>query len=291
MATQHRGSIDLKSGVTVLTLVKGRAAHLARLIEGLRRSEVLPLEVIVVDMDGGWVAPVVPFPIRIISMVKTGLPLAAARNAAARAANSDCLLFLDVDCIPMQRLLGVIDRHIAETAALVCVDVRYLGAAQFQEPWTDIALWRMAHPHPARVFPEQGLRLEPNYGLFWSLAFAIRRPQFFDLGGFDETFTGYGAEDTDFGFRAEAAGIPLMFLGGSGAVHQHHAVFDPPFQHFSDIVQNARRFHDKWRTWPMLGWLQLFAARGLIDFCVDHIEIIRLPTPAEVRDAQVRRPF
>jgi hypothetical protein len=41
----------------------------------------------------------------------------------------------------------------------------------------------------------------------------------------------------------------------------------------------------------MLGWLQLFAARGLIDLCVDHIGIIRLPTPTEVREAQVQRPF
>jgi glycosyltransferase involved in cell wall biosynthesis len=36
------------TGVSVLTLVKNREPHLARLIEGLRRSEKRPAELIIV---------------------------------------------------------------------------------------------------------------------------------------------------------------------------------------------------------------------------------------------------
>lgn len=281
----------MSANVSVLTLVKGRAEHLARLIEGLRHSEEMPLELIVVDMGGDWVAPAVNFPIRILSMAHSGLPLAAARNAAAEAAASEFLLFLDVDCIPMQPLVGAIGRELRGTAALTCVEVRYLAPGQLQDRWTRQSLWSSATSHPVRHFPKRGRRREDNYGLFWSLAFALRRSQFRALGGFDEGFTGYGGEDTDFGFRAGAAGIPLVFLGGEGAVHQHHAVFDPPLQHFVDIVQNARRFHDKWRTWPMIGWLEQFADLGLIRFGAEYIEVIRRPTPAEVSSARVQRPF
>ncbi len=281
----------MRSGVSVLTLVKGRAEHLARLIEGLRHSEEMPRELIVVDMGGDWVAPAASFPIHVISMTNAGLPLSAARNAAANAAVSDSLLFLDVDCIPLQSLTRAIAGELPETAALVCMEVRYLAAGQLQDRSSVGSLWRIAQPHPLRAFPERGLRREANYGLFWSLAFAIRRSHFMELGGFDEAFTGYGGEDTDLGFRAEAAGIPLMFLGGEGAVHQHHPIYDPPLQHFADIVRNARRFHAKWRIWPMLGWLEQFAGRGLIRFRAEDIQIVRQPTPVEIRTARVERPF
>jgi GT2 family glycosyltransferase len=217
--------------------------------------------------------------------------LAAARNAAANAARADSLLFLDVDCIPMPRLVGTIRRRITETGALICAEVRYLNGGPLPYDWCAEAMWRMAHSHPVRCFPIQGLRRELNYGLFWSLAFALARSTYFAVGGFDEGFTGYGAEDTDFGFRAEAAGIPMMFLGGVGAIHQHHDVFDPPLQHFDDIVQNAQRFHSRWRSWPMRGWLDAFAERGLIHFNHDEVTIIRRPTPAEVDAARVQRPF
>jgi len=281
----------MRSGVSVLTLAKGRAEFLIRLIEGLRHSEVMPAELIVIDMDGDWVAPAATFPIRVIPMGNSGLPLAAARNAAAQAAVSESLFFLDVDCIPMPSVVGAIGHELAEMAALICVEVRYLAPGQSPDRLTEQSLWRIAQPHPVRAFPERGSRRERNYGLFWSLAFAIRRSQFLTLGGFDEGFTGYGAEDTDFGFRAEAAGVPLMFHGGEGAVHQHHAVFDPPLQHFADIVRNARRFYGKWRIWPMMGWLEQFAGRGLIRLGAEDIEIKRQPTPAEVLAARVERPF
>jgi glycosyltransferase involved in cell wall biosynthesis len=291
MAHHDRRSIEVKPSVSVLTLVKGRIGHLDRLIEGLRQSETPPGELIVVDMDGDWVAPTTSYPIRVLVMRRPGLPLAAARNAAATAAASDLLLFLDVDCIPMPRLAGLANRELNRLDALICAEVRYLAAGQPGDGDTASLLWGVAQSHPLRRFPDEGLRPEPNYGLFWSLAFALRRKTFFELGAFDEGFTGYGAEDTDFGFRSEAAGIPLMFLGGAGVLHQHHAVFDPPLQHFTDIVRNARRFHAKWGMWPMRGWLDAFAARGLICLGADEVQIIRLPTADEVLAAALARPF
>jgi len=65
--------------------------------------------------------------------------------------------------------------------------------------------------------------------------------------GFDEAFAGYGAEDTDFGFRAREADLPLVYMGGPGASHQFHDTFDPPLHHFQDIIRNARMFREKWK--------------------------------------------
>jgi hypothetical protein len=278
--------------VSVLTLVKGRHDHLERLIEGLRRSDVAPLELVIVNMDArNNTMPQADFPIRTLSMPSTGLPLARARNAAAAAASGEVLLFLDVDCIPMRTLIGMMAAHVTRTSDLYCAEVKYLGPGDIATDWRETDLLQRAFPHPARAFPEHGVRAETNAGLFWSLLFGMRRSAFAKIGGFDEDFVGYGAEDTDFGFRAKRAGMTLYFLGGTGAVHQHHDVYDPPLQHFSDIVRNAILFHQKWLVWPMEGWLHRFEALGLINWQRESLCITRAPTVSEILDAKVERCF
>jgi len=179
----------------------------------------------------------------------------------------------------MKRQLGVND-------ALVCAQAFYLGAADARSDWTEEALKRCTRPHPARSFPLAGTREEPNAGLFWSLVFGIHRDRFNELGGFDEAFTGYGGEDTDFGYRAKHAGVSLIFMGGPGAFHQHHIVFDPPLQHVEDIVRNARLFRERWGVWPMEGWLDAFARAGLVTWSGDLLALLRLPTAREVASAR-----
>lgn len=274
---------------SVLTIVRNRAGHLAQLVEGLRRSDAPPHELIVVDM--GSAVPVTVedtvFPCRIDRLDCEGLPLAAARNAAARAAKGDTLLFLDVDCIPMRGLIAAMTDVLANEDALVCAQVRYLGRYDARSDWEEADLLARSSGHPARRFPASGLHRIENAGLFWSLVFGIRRERYAGLGGFDEAFTGYGAEDTDFGFRAKASRVPLLFMGGPGAFHQHHDVFDPPLRHFDDILRNACTFYAKWGRWPMEGWLSAFAHLGLVEWDEQHLTKLRDPTKNEIAGALV----
>jgi hypothetical protein len=198
------------------------------------------------------------------------------------------LLYLDVDCIPAADLVPVLEGALTRHDALICCPVRYLPAGAVCDGWREDGLRRAGLLHPARNFPQEGVAEVDNPGLFWSLAFAIRSATFDRAGGFDESFTGYGAEDTDFAFRARAAGIPLLFAGGTCAFHQHHGGYDPPLQHFADIVANARRFHARHGLWPMDGWLDAFAARGLI--ATDRgndIRVLRSPTPDDIASARL----
>lgn len=275
--------------LSVLTIVKNRPLHLAQLVEGLRRSAVQPDELIIVDMASTPAIGVdqAPFPVQILRLDGPGLPLAAARNAAARAARGDTLLFLDVDCIPMRALTGAITQCLTEHDALICAEIRYLGPDDARNEWEEDDLLSRAQGHPVRYFPTDGVRREDNAGLFWSLAFGLHRRRFLDLGGFDEAFTGYGAEDTDFGFRAREAGLPLLFMGGAGAFHQYHDVFDPPLQHLEDIVRNAALFRARWKIWPMEGWLDAFEKAGLIIRRGDRIDLLRRPSDLEIKRARI----
>lgn len=275
--------------ISVLTIVRNRAGHLAQLIEGLRRSDHYPDELIIVDMNSSPPVGIddLPFANKLIRLSTGGLPLAAARNAAAAVATGDHLLFLDVDCIAMRGLVGAMTRTLSQQDALICAEVRYLGPDDARSNWEEADLLVHARGHPVRDFPVSGLRQVDNPGLFWSLVFGIRRSRFDALGGFDQRFTGYGAEDTDFGFGAERAGLPLLFMGGPGAFHQHHPGFDPPLQHFHDIVRNAQVFYEKWGVWPMYGWLSAFAKAGLIEWDEKLLAIKRAPTGEEIQAAMV----
>lgn len=273
--------------LSVLTLVKNREPHLVQLVEGLRRSAVPPAELVVVDMSDIPVAqPDAPFPVRIHRLETSTLPLAAARNLAAGYARFPHLLFLDVDCIPMAQCVGRMAAALDGDDALLCADIRYLGPDAARGDWTETALLADGRAHPVRSFPKTGIRRESNPGLFWSLAFAIRRSRFDALGGFDEAFVGYGAEDTDFGFRAARGGALLLFVGGAIACHQYHDGYEPPVQHLDDVVRNAAVFHDRWGWWPMQGWLDGFVAMGLIDRSEAGLRILRRP---EARDFAAAR--
>lgn len=279
--------------ISVLTIVKNRADHLAELVEGLRRSVVPPDELVIVDMGSTppIMAPDAAFPVRLVTLGMAGLPLAAARNAAAHIAKGEHLLFLDVDCIPMRGLVGEMRDQLERVDGLICAEAFYLGPTAARDGWDEEGLKLSARSHPVRAFPADGIRVEGNAGLFWSLVFAIRGSRFADLQGFDEAFSGYGAEDTDFGFRARDAGVPLLFKGGAGAFHQHHDVFDPPLQHLEDIVRNAQRFYDRWELWPMEGWLDGFENMGLIARIENRVILRRAASAAELADARKSSAF
>jgi len=278
------------SGLSILTLVRNRELHLRQLVEGLRRSERSPDELIVVDMSDTPVSiGPTSFPVRVDRFETDGLPLAEARNRAAALARYPSLVFLDVDCIPLAHCLARLDDELRRCDGLLCADIRYLGPDDARGPWVEQDLLAAGERHAARRFPDRGVRRETNSGLFWSLAFAIRAGTFARLEGFDAGFTGYGAEDTDFGFRAEAAGLPLLFVGGAIACHQHHDSHDPPVQHLAAIVANARRFRARWGRWPMEGWLASFQAMGLVRWTSDALTLLRMPTPGEIEATSVAR--
>ncbi len=257
----------------VVTVTHGRHDHLRRQEELLYALSRRPDQRIVVAMNDPEIARIVRPDTVVVELnrapARPGLPLAAARNTGAAAAidaGAELLIFLDVDCLPGDQLV-----HFYERAASIDpdVDALYAGPVAYLPPpppeGYDLGRLDDHDFHRARPAPAPGERHRGgDHRLFWSLSFATTAAVWSKIGGFDEQYQGYGAEDTDFAMLAQQAGVELTWVGGASAIHQWHPTASPPVHHLDDILRNGALFATRWGWWPMEGWLEQFEAQALI---------------------------
>ncbi len=214
------------------------AEPLARTIAALER-QTWPrdlLEIIIVD-DGSHppLAPpqAPPFAVRMIRREERGFSLAAARNAGARAASGDILVFLDADLIAEAGLIAAHARWhhavgdaftigfrahvsvagITPQAIRACpATIRDLLAGRpFDPPWNERLMIATADLTAPR---------EDLFRIAGGGNFGISRALFAETGGFDESFTCYGGEDIEFAWRVQVRGGLLVPVREAFAWHQ-----------------------------------------------------------------------
>lgn len=259
-----------------------REVNLINTLHGLDVQSVLPSEVLVVDMGNGLqIKNDYRFDLKILDldMKWTHMPLAAARNYGAENATTENLVFLDVDCIPSPEFCETLADLASLNGALVMGYPKYIvNNAAIGNGIRELGANSV--PHPARPMIKT-LRKEDCYELFWSLCFAITGELFEYVGGFDENYEGYGAEDTDFALEVKKAGVPF-YLSASEVYHQQHPVYVPPLNHLKSIVRNCNYFYMKWGYWPMEDCLCDFAEMGFIDWLPEkEVPTLILSSPTE----------
>ena len=192
-------------------------------------------EVVVVD-DGSpepLERPSTPLDVKVVRQEDLGFGVARARNAGVRAAAHDILLFLDADLLPEAEWVAAHARwHHAVPDAMtqgfwlrVSVDGVDAGTIR-SRPGT---LKELFAGQEANWF--QGRQLHSTFDrasrasddMFGTVAggnLGIRRGFHELVGGFDESFTQWGKEDTEFGYRACTRGGLLVPVREAFAWHQ-----------------------------------------------------------------------
>lgn len=197
------------------------------------------------------------------------LPVARSRNLGGdRAADlgAELIIFLDVDCMPGPDVGRRYQEIPADSVGLG--PVTYLPESAGAPDPDELSAW--TEPHPARPFPTRGTRElgREEFGQFWSLSFALHSSLWrrirTDFGGFDEEFTGYGVEDTDFGRRLLYRRVPVVLVAGAHSYHRWHPVSDPPVDHLDDLLRNGAHYAQRWGEWPAPGWFEEFERMGLV---------------------------
>jgi predicted glycosyltransferase involved in capsule biosynthesis len=281
--------------VSVIVIVKNRPRHLRNLLWGLNstRSEH-DFETIIIHMNEPIQTKPLWFKKKYIAktlQTKSLLPLAKARNCGASLAQGDLLIFLDVDCIPDPQLVDdYIKLYQRHKTALMMGEVYYLPKT-FPDNWSTSDLKQYGQPHKARIYlSTKSYQSTNKYELFWSLNFAVdAHIYWYKINGFNETYQGYGGEDTDFAFKARKTNTTLLWIKNACVYHQYHAIYTPPYQHFIDIINNATAFKGIWDVWPMSKWLQEFVDNHFIEWhkSAEFIKVIKYPTKEAINAAKI----
>ena len=175
-----------------------------------------------------------PFDIRVVHQEDLGFGLARARNTGVRAASNDIIVFLDCDMMPEAGWLAEHARwhHAAsdvltlgfrahvDVAGIDCDSVRkrdgslsnlFEGRAVDRPEWIE---FHMARTSELTSDADDLFRVVTGGNLGVSRSF-------FELaGGYDESFTQWGCEDTEFGYRAYTRGGVLVPARDAMCWHQ-----------------------------------------------------------------------
>ena len=192
------------------------------------------LQVVLAD-DGSAAPPRVPeaaagLAVTVVRQADRGFRAAAARNLGARHADGSVLVLLDGDTVPEPGYVAALSRLPAVLPdALVGGRRRYADLAG----WSPgrLAAWFAGGPAPEVLEEPEWLLREyrasgdlrtvgpRSYQHLIGAVLACSSELFADLGGFDETFVGYGGEDYDFSYRAHTAGAVLAYVPAAVAWH------------------------------------------------------------------------
>ncbi|GAB3753766.1 glycosyltransferase family 2 protein [Spirosoma pomorum] len=273
---------------SIVTIVKGRRKQLANLLHSVKASTILPYDIQVICMDDlAGIAPPDDLNVSIHVMNEThALPLAAARNRGIAATKTGNVIFIDVDCIVSPTLFATMLTGL-QAENIIAAYPLYLPVLPDTGNYGDLKHQAVSHPAREHIAVSQPV----DHLQFWSLIFAIQKQTFETIGGFDESFTGYGAEDTDFAMMFHQTGVKQIFVRDY-VLHQYHDKYDPPLNHFDSIIENATRYRQKWNVLPMQRWLSAFENMGLIKIDqANNITVIQKPTDSQIKNSVSSNPY
>jgi GT2 family glycosyltransferase len=210
---------DLRASITIPTY--NRRALLLQTLASLERQSVPPdrYEVIVTvdgSTDGTVEALTALRPAYALRwLVQPNRGAVAAANAAGRRARHEVLMVLGDDQLASFDLVGA---HLAahHRLGVVLVQGDYPLAPGHGGSGASLVYERARRRAMARLAAGG----QASWHV-WGANFSIRRATWLKVGGWDESFREYGAEDTDLGLRVAALGIPFVFEPRAQTQHLH----------------------------------------------------------------------
>jgi GT2 family glycosyltransferase len=187
------------------------------------------------------------------------------RNLGAFAAKNSILLFVDGDMVLCPNALQVLRAAHAKGKAVAYIGPKHnmhysdvhsslfsgISQAQYVEllQTEDGRKQIMNNPmfHDERLEHFQNVDLEPFFWMhFYTGASSVEKDVFEAVGGFDESFTTWGSEDVDLGYRIAQKGI-IEFLPQFCSIHIPHQ--KDVLKQETTNIQNTIKMLRKYKSW------------------------------------------
>lgn len=239
---------------TIAVLITHTHERIARSVMAMA-CQTLPPDAIVVSCDAAGeaidreverAARRIQRPVTLVTRAATAQARPAqTRNNAVRAVmrttglrDDDRLVFLDGDCIAPPSLLAThaqalalthlslgwrIELSEAQTAALTDDDAVAGRVLNLADKSQIELIERAARAHRRRMVMRMLSMTKPHKPQVLGANFGVRAWVYRAVNGMDETYTGWGMEDDDFGRRVYAlGGLAALRLRECPVLHQHH---------------------------------------------------------------------
>jgi GT2 family glycosyltransferase len=281
------------NSLSVVIPTKDRADALARTLDAFEGQEGgdTELEAIVID-NGSSDATVEQvrrraseseLPIRLLEQPDGGP--AAARNAGAKAATGEILLFLGDDTEPADQ--GLLSAHLSLHAARPEPAYGVLGRITWNphKPVTPFMRW-LENGGPQFHYCELEAGPVDAASYFYSSHASVKRSLFEQLGGFDERFPTAAVEDTELGVRLADAGLELDYHPELLVLHDHPTTPAQSLRRSIAVGRSAALYnrlrpdrpHPGVQAPQGLAWSAVRAAAPLLG------ALARMPLPKELRE-------
>lgn len=163
---------------------------------------------------------------------------AMARNAGISAAQGEVVLFNDSDILASPDLLSQHLSHHREERNLAVVGL------EVQVKDLDDYAFKRDHPEE-RGFLHKPTRKQLPWLYFLTGNASVRRDDLLRVGSFDESFTGYGHEDLELGYRLEKAGIRILYEPNAVNYHCQDVPHDDQKEKMKLAGRSTVRFYRK----------------------------------------------
>jgi GT2 family glycosyltransferase len=162
---------------------------------------------------------------------------AAARNAGIRAARGRIVLFNDSDIIASSDLVSRhLARHVDEPCAVVGLEVQVRSYEEYL---------RKSQNPPARDTLHPPTRKRLSWLYFLTGNASVPKADLDAVGGFDESFTGYGHEDLELGYRLQAHGLKIVYEPKAVNYHLQDVGFEDQKAKMELAGRSTVRFYRK----------------------------------------------
>jgi glycosyltransferase involved in cell wall biosynthesis len=163
---------------------------------------------------------------------------AAARNAGIEAARGEVVVFNDADILASPDLLS---RHLRRHQ-----ERRGIAVVGWEVQVKDLADYARKRDRPdarGSLHPPSRKRLSWLYFLTGNAS--VRRDDLLRAGCFDESFTGYGHEDLELGYRLEKAGLEIVYEPRAVNYHCQDVAHDDQKEKMKLAGRSSVRFYRK----------------------------------------------